>query len=66
LVISHSMALAATADEVIILEGGRIVAHGPPRAVLDEHARAFANGGATPPAARRHADFAHERIGARR
>ena len=66
LVISHSMALAATADEVIILEGGRIVAHGPPRAVLDEHARAIANVGATPPAARRHADLVHERIGARR
>jgi ABC-type transport system involved in Fe-S cluster assembly fused permease/ATPase subunit len=48
LVISHSLALAATADEVIMLDGGRIVAHGPPRAVLDGHARAFANVGAAP------------------
>jgi ATP-binding cassette, subfamily B, bacterial len=63
LVISHSLALAATADEVIVLDGGRIVAHGPPRVVLDGHARAFANVDATPPSARDPADLAHQRIG---
>jgi len=63
LVISHSPVLAATADEVVVLDGGRIVAQGPPRTVLDGHARAFANVGATPASARHAAEFAHERIG---
>jgi ABC-type multidrug transport system fused ATPase/permease subunit len=38
LIITHSLALAHQADRVIVLDGGRIVADGPPSVVVDEGA----------------------------
>ena len=32
--VTHDLALAATADEVAVLDGGRVVEHGPPDALL--------------------------------
>ena len=36
LVIAHRLNLAATADKVIVLEGGRTVEQGPPAVLLAE------------------------------